>query len=40
MTSDIDFGSTTSEDGTTIGYYRRGRGPALVITHGSIATGD
>jgi hypothetical protein len=32
--------STTSADGTTIGYLRRGSGPALVTTHGSIATSE
>lgn len=37
---EIEYGTTTSVDGTTLGYYRRGSGPALVITHGSIATGD
>lgn len=36
----IEYGTTTSADGTTLGYYRRGSGPALLITHGSIATGD
>ncbi len=36
--SDIQFESTTSADGTEIGYFRRGAGPALVITHGSVAT--
>lgn len=38
--AEIEYGTTTSADGTTLGYYRRGSGPALVITHGSIATGD
>jgi hypothetical protein len=36
--SDIQFESTTSADGTEIGYFRRGAGPALVITHGSVST--
>jgi hypothetical protein len=35
---DIAFDSTTSADGTTLGYFRRGSGPALVITHGSVST--
>lgn len=39
-TAPVEYGTTTSADGTTLGYYRRGSGPALVITHGSIATGD
>jgi pimeloyl-ACP methyl ester carboxylesterase len=38
--SDISLESTTSADGTTIGYLRRGTGPALVITHGSVATSE
>jgi pimeloyl-ACP methyl ester carboxylesterase len=38
--SDITLDSTTSADGTTIGYFRRGTGPALVITHGSVATSE
>lgn len=38
--SDISLETTTSADGTTIGYLRRGRGPALVITHGSVATSE
>jgi pimeloyl-ACP methyl ester carboxylesterase len=38
--SDIQFESTTSADGTEIGYLRRGTGPALVITHGSVATSE
>ena len=36
--SEMLLESTTSADGTTIGYFRRGSGPALVITHGSVAT--
>jgi pimeloyl-ACP methyl ester carboxylesterase len=32
--------TTTSADGTTIGYLRLGAGPALVITHGSVATSE
>jgi len=28
-------GSVTSTDGTTIGYLRAGRGPAVVVLHGS-----
>jgi pimeloyl-ACP methyl ester carboxylesterase len=38
--SDTTLDSTTSADGTTIGYLRRGTGPALVITHGSVATAE
>jgi pimeloyl-ACP methyl ester carboxylesterase len=38
MSQDISLESTTSADGTTIGYVRRGAGPALVITHGSMGT--
>ena len=40
MSDDIQLSSTTSADGTTLGYYRRGAGPALVITHGSVATSE
>ncbi|AIJ23723.1 alpha/beta fold hydrolase [Amycolatopsis methanolica] len=36
----ITHGQTTSADGTALGYFRRGSGPALVITHGSISTSD
>ncbi|MDQ1113570.1 pimeloyl-ACP methyl ester carboxylesterase [Microbacterium testaceum] len=36
--SELEHHSTTSSDGTPISYFRRGRGPALVVTHGSIAT--
>jgi pimeloyl-ACP methyl ester carboxylesterase len=32
--------TTTSADGTELGYLRAGSGTALVITHGSIATRD
>ncbi|MGY1840219.1 MULTISPECIES: alpha/beta fold hydrolase [unclassified Modestobacter] len=35
---DVSIEATTSADGTTIGYFRRGAGPALVITHGSMGT--
>lgn len=38
MSTDPTFETTTSADGTTLEYFRRGSGPALVITHGSIAT--
>ncbi len=37
MTHDPIFASTTSADGTELGYYRRGSGPGLVIVHGSIS---
>lgn len=40
MTHDISLETTTSADGTPIGYFRRGVGPALVITHGSVAVSD
>jgi pimeloyl-ACP methyl ester carboxylesterase len=36
--SDLEFATTTSADGTVLGYFRRGSGPALVITHGSVVT--
>jgi pimeloyl-ACP methyl ester carboxylesterase len=38
--SEITLESTTSADGTTIGYLRRGAGPALVITHGSVSASE
>lgn len=40
MTTEITQATTTSADGTTVGYFRRGSGPALVITHGSVATSE
>jgi pimeloyl-ACP methyl ester carboxylesterase len=33
--TDMTAGSVTSADGTTIGYRRTGRGPAVVVLHGS-----
>lgn len=36
--SELEHHETTSSDGTPIAYFRRGAGPALVVTHGSIAT--
>ncbi len=33
------LGSVTSRDGTTIGYRRFGRGPGLVLLHGSMSSG-
>jgi pimeloyl-ACP methyl ester carboxylesterase len=36
----MTLASTTSADGTTIGYLRRGTGPPLVIAHGSVATSE
>ncbi len=36
--SEIENLSVVADDGVTLGYFRRGQGPALVITHGSIAT--
>jgi pimeloyl-ACP methyl ester carboxylesterase len=38
--SDITLESTTSADGTTIGYFRQCTGPGLVITHGSVSTSE
>lgn len=38
--SDTSLDTTTSADGTEIGYFRRGAGPALVITHGSVSTSE
>lgn len=38
--SDVTLESTTSADGTPIGYLRRGTGPGLVITHGSVSTSE
>src|SRR5436190_483980 len=40
MTHQPVHATTESADGTTIGFYRRGTGPALVITHGSISSGE
>ena len=40
MSNGITHETTTSADGTSIGYLRRGSGPALVITHGSVATSE
>jgi pimeloyl-ACP methyl ester carboxylesterase len=37
---DAIAGSFRSKDGTPIGYLRTGNGPALVIVHGSLYTGD
>lgn len=36
--SELEHHETTSSDGTPLAYFRRGSGPALVVTHGSIAT--
>jgi pimeloyl-ACP methyl ester carboxylesterase len=33
--AEMTTGSVTSADGTTIGYLRTGRGPAVVVLHGS-----
>lgn len=38
--TDLHLETTTSADGTTVGYFRRGTGPALVITHGSVSTSE
>lgn len=40
MPTEPVYHTTTSADGTEIAYYVQGSGPALVITHGSIATSD
>ncbi|HET6393927.1 MAG TPA: alpha/beta hydrolase [Blastococcus sp.] len=40
MSSEISFATTPSADGTEIGYFRRGSGPPLVITHGSMGTSE
>lgn len=40
MTTPPDLQTTTSADGTTLGYLRQGTGPALVVTHGSVATSE
>ncbi|MFD1519819.1 alpha/beta hydrolase [Pseudonocardia yunnanensis] len=36
----IEIRHTTSADGTKIGWRRLGTGPAIVVTHGAIATGE
>ncbi|GAA1156413.1 hypothetical protein GCM10009630_63030 [Kribbella jejuensis] len=35
-TAELTQGAVTSPDGTEIGYYKTGRGPAVVILHGSM----
>lgn len=40
MSSELSYATTSSADGTDIGYFRRGSGPALVITHGSMGTSE
>ena len=40
MSNGITHETTTSADGTSVGYLRRGSGPALVITYGSVATSE
>ncbi len=39
-TNDVATGAVESADGTRIGYRRMGSGPAIVLVHGSIATGE
>ena len=34
--TEVKIGSVTSTDGTTIGYHQLGRGPGLVLLHGSM----
>ncbi|GAA3127467.1 pimeloyl-ACP methyl ester carboxylesterase [Kribbella aluminosa] len=36
MSADLTQGAVTSRDGTEIGYYKTGRGPAVVVLHGSM----
>lgn len=38
-TADVTIETVTSRDGTTIGYRRFGRGPGLVLIHGSMSSG-
>jgi pimeloyl-ACP methyl ester carboxylesterase len=38
-TAELALGSVTSRDGTTIGYRRLGRGPRLILLHGSMSSG-
>ena len=35
-TAELTQGAVTSSDGTEIGYYKTGRGPAVVVLHGSM----
>ncbi|MER7244885.1 alpha/beta hydrolase [Kribbella sp. NPDC000426] len=35
-TAELTQGTVTSRDGTQIGYYRTGQGPAVVVLHGSM----
>src|SRR6476659_9017866 len=37
--ADFAFDSVISRDGTTIGFRRVGRGPGLVLLHGSMSSG-
>ena len=37
---DMALGSFNSKDGTQIGFFRLGSGPALVIVHGSLSNGE
>jgi pimeloyl-ACP methyl ester carboxylesterase len=39
-TATIEIRHTTSSDGTTIGWRQLGTGPAIVVTHGAISTGE
>ncbi|MFD7158840.1 alpha/beta fold hydrolase [Kribbella sp. NPDC059898] len=36
MSAELTQGAVTSRDGTEIGYYKTGRGPAVVVMHGSM----
>ena len=38
--STVEVRHTTSSDGTSIGWRQLGTGPAIVVTHGAIATGE
>ncbi|WP_166975202.1 alpha/beta fold hydrolase [Brevibacterium atlanticum] len=40
MPTESQYLTTQSADGTEIGYYVQGQGPALVITHGSVGTAE
>lgn len=40
MSTRITEGEVRSADGTSIGYLKVGSGPALVVAHGSLSTGD
>ncbi|MFI7062737.1 alpha/beta fold hydrolase [Kribbella sp. NPDC050124] len=39
MTTELTQGAVESRDGTRIGYWKTGRGPAVVLVHGSMESG-